>query len=138
MPFHSPTDPTFWDLEPDFLKPVQAAARAFDMDIVHFILGPHDDERSPVAAVLRIPPNGVLVRHAHPVARFEVVVQGAIDVGDRVLVPGDIMVSPANEFYGPHTAGDEGCTTVEVFASLAGVGNIIYDTEDGPQPQRFR
>ena len=48
------------------------------------------------------------------------------------------MVSPANEFYGPHTAGDEGCTTVEVFASLAGVGNIIYDTEDGPQPQRFR
>jgi len=59
-------------------------------------------------------------------------------VGDRVLHPGDIMVSPPNEFYGPHVAGAEGCITVEVFASLAGVGNILYDTADGPQPQRFR
>jgi hypothetical protein len=138
MTFHSPRDEGFWDLEPEFLRPVQAVAREFGMDIVHFVMGDPESEHTPVAAMLRLPPGGVLVRHAHPVARFEVVVQGSLDVGDRVLLPGDVMVSPVGEFYGPHIAGPDGCTTVEVFASITGVGNIMYDTDDGPRAESFR
>ena len=41
------------------------------------------------------------------------------------------MVSAANEFYGPHVAGPEGCTTVEVFSSITGVGNSVQEAEDG-------
>jgi anti-sigma factor ChrR (cupin superfamily) len=88
--------------------------------------------------VLRLPPGGVLARHAHPVVRFEVVVQGSIEAEGRTLLPGDVMVSPAGEFYGPHVAGPEGCTTVEVFSSIRGTGNVVYDTDDGPQAANYR
>ena len=138
MAYHSPRDPGFWDLEPDFLRPVQDACKPFGIDIVHFVLGDPDVSTTPVAAMLRLPPNGVLARHAHPVVRFEVVVQGSIDVGERVLQPGDVMVSPAGEFYGPHVAGPDGCTTVEVFSSIAGTGNVIYDTADGARVESYR
>lgn len=138
MAYHSPQDEGFWDLEPEFLRPVQDACKPFDIDIVHFVLGDPESPHTPVAAMLRLPPHGVLARHAHSVARFEVVVQGSIDVGERVLLPGDVMVSPAGEFYGPHTAGADGCTTVEVFASIAGTGNVIYDTDDGPSAASYR
>ena len=88
-------------------------------------------DTTPVAAMLQMPPNFVLPRHAHPVERFEVVVLGTLDVGERVLRPGDVMVSAANEFYGPHVAGPDGCTTVEVFSSITGVGNSVQEAEDG-------
>lgn len=139
MPFHSPSDPDFWALEPEFLLPVQAAARAHAMDIVHFVMGDPASPATPVAAMLRIPPHGVLPRHAHAVERFEVIVQGSLDVGERVLGPGDVMVSPLGEFYGPHVAGPEGCTTVEVFSSITGVGNVIYEEADGSlRNERYR
>jgi hypothetical protein len=139
MAFHSPRDPGFWDLEPEFLKPVQAATRAHDMDIVHFVMGDPASPATPVAAMLRLPPHGVLARHAHTVERFEVIVQGALDVGERVLTVGDVMVSPAGEFYGPHTAGPDGCTTVEVFSSITGVGNVLYEEADGSlRAERYR
>lgn len=138
MAYHSPRDPGFWDLEPEFLRPVQEACRPFDIDIVHFVLGDPADEHTPVAAVLRLPPGGVLARHAHPVVRFEVVVQGSIEAEGRTLLPGDVMVSPAGEFYGPHVAGPEGCTTVEVFSSIRGTGNVVYDTDEGPQQANYR
>ena len=138
MAYHSPRDPGFWDLEPEFLRPVQEACRPFDIDICHFVLGDPDDEHTPVAAVLRLPPGGVLARHAHAVVRFEVVVQGSIEAEGRTLLPGDVMVSPAGEFYGPHVAGPEGCTTVEVFSSIRGTGNVVYDTDDGPQAATYR
>ena len=97
MAYHSPRDPGFWDLEPAFLRPVQEACKPFDIDILHFVLGDPDDEHTPVAAMLRLPPGGVLARHAHPVVRFEVVVQGSLEAEGRTLRPGDVMVSPAGE-----------------------------------------
>ena len=138
MAYHSPRDPGFWDLEPEFLKPVQAACKPFDMNILHFVLGDPNDVHTPVAAMLKLPPGGVIARHAHPVVRFEVVVQGSILVDGRTLLPGDVMVSPPNEFYGPHVAGPEGATTVEVFSSIRGTGNVVYETADGPNPTSYR
>ena len=49
----------------------------------------------------------------------------------RVLRPGDVMVTEANEMYGPHTAGPDGCTTVEIHGAKAGAGRAIYETEEG-------
>jgi hypothetical protein len=138
MPYYSPRDAGFWEMEPDYLKSVQDACRPFDLNILHLVLGDPDLTSTPVAAVLEMPPGYVLPRHAHPVTRFEVVVKGTLDVGERVLQPGDIMVSPADEFYGPHTAGPEGCTTVEVFASIAGTGNVMFDSAEGAQRVSYR
>lgn len=41
--------------------------------------------------------------------------QGTLDVGERVLKPGDVMITEPGVPYGPHTAGPQGCdlTTVE-------------------------
>jgi hypothetical protein len=138
MPFYSPRDPGFWDMEPDFLKPVQEACKPFGLDILHFVLGDRESPATPVAAVLRMPPGYVLPRHAHSVVRFEVVVEGSLEVDGRVLRPGDVMVSEANEFYGPHTAGPDGCTTVEVFSSITGTGNAMMTTPDGATHVDFR
>ncbi len=41
------------------------------------------------------------------------------------------MVSAAGELYGPKTAGKEGCTTIEVFATAPGVTKRIEEQPDG-------
>ena len=87
---------------------MQEGAEAVGCRLSYFAMGAPDDERTPVAAVLYMPPHHILARHAHPAPRFEVLVQGTLDIGDRVLSPGDIMVTDANEMYGPHTAGPDG------------------------------
>ncbi len=133
MPFYTLSDDadSVWKNGVDFAKPMQEGAEAVDCRLAYFAMGDPDDERTPVAAVLRMPPNHVLPRHAHPAARFEVLVQGTLDIGDRVLNPGDVMVTQANEMYGPHTAGPDGCTTVEVHGAKAGAGRAIHETEEG-------
>ena len=44
---------------------------------------------------------------------------------------GDVMVSKAGELYGPKTAGKDGCTTIEVFSTAAGVTQRIEERSDG-------
>jgi hypothetical protein len=80
-----------------------------------------------------MPPNYVLSRHAHRAERLEVVVEGTLNVGDRVLGPGDVMTAGYEEAYGEHIAGPEGCTTVEVFSQLVGMHQTIFATPDGMQ-----
>jgi hypothetical protein len=126
-------DSGFWDSEPELLRPLQAACQPFGLRIRHFVMGDADDAATPTAAVLEMPPGYVLPRHAHPCERLEVIVAGSLQAGDDVLVPGDVMATPAGEMYGPHTAGPGGCTTVEIFSSITGNGNITLDTEDGPK-----
>lgn len=138
MAHHRLNDPGFWDLEPDFLKPVQDACRPFGLDICHFVLGDPDSPATPVAAVLRMPPGYELPRHAHPVVRFEVIVQGSMTVDGEVYGPGDVMISPPDEMYGPHIAGPDGCTTVEVFSSITGTGNVRYDDGDAGEQVSYR
>jgi hypothetical protein len=72
------------------------------------------------------------------VTRFEVIVKGSLFVDGREYLPGDVMVSPPNEFYGPHTAGPDGCTTVEFFSSIIGTGNTIYEVADGVEAVSYR
>jgi predicted metal-dependent enzyme (double-stranded beta helix superfamily) len=76
-----------------------------------------DEDSAPSVTMLELPPGGVLPRHAHRCWRFEVIVRGSIETSDgKVLGPGDVMISPPGEMYGPHTAGPEGVLTAEVFS----------------------
>jgi hypothetical protein len=100
-----------------------------------------DDPESwdaPAAVVLEMPPNYVLFRHAHICHRFEVVVKGTLEAGGRRLGPGDVMTARPGEMYGPHTAGPDGCTTVEVFGTLEGVFRVLSDSRDGVREFDFR
>lgn len=122
---------SLWDHCVDFAAPMQEGAEAVGCKLSYFAIGDPDDEQTPVAAMLYMPPNHVLPRHAHPAPRFEVVVKGSLDIGDRVLEPGDIMVTKANEMYGPHVAGPEGCLTAEIHGAKVGAGRAIYEDENG-------
>src|SRR2546426_12173065 len=93
---------------------------------------------SPAAVMLEMPPNYILFRHAHICHRFEVVVKGTLDADGRTLVPGDVMTARPGEMYGPHIAGPDGCTTVEVFGTLEGVFRVISETPKGEREFDFR
>jgi hypothetical protein len=93
---------------------------------------------APAAVMLEMPAGYVLFRHAHICHRFEVVVKGSLEADGRTLHPGDVMTARPGQMYGPHTAGPEGCTTVEVFGSLEGVFRVIAAGPDGPREYDFR
>jgi anti-sigma factor ChrR (cupin superfamily) len=103
-----------------------------------FVLGDGDDAEAPAVLVLDMPAGYELFRHAHPCHRVEVVVKGSLRAGERVLVPGDVMTADPGEWYGPHVAGPEGCTTVEVFTTLDGVFRVTARGTDGPAEFDFR
>jgi len=87
---------------------------------------------TPAAYVLDMPPGYRLLRHGHPCERVEVVVRGELEVGDgRIARPGDIFTAKANTLYGPHTAGPEGCTTIEIFSRIEAMFNLVYEGPDG-------
>ncbi|HMK99866.1 MAG TPA: hypothetical protein VK428_06725 [Acidimicrobiales bacterium] len=97
-----------------------------------------DDLAAPAVVVLEMPPGYVLFRHAHVCHRFEVVVKGSMTADGEVLGPGDVMTAAPGEFYGPHVAGPEGCTTVEVFGTLDGVFRVLAESGSGPKEYDFR
>jgi anti-sigma factor ChrR (cupin superfamily) len=114
--FIAKDDPDFWKAGPEFLQAIKQQAEAYGLKVANFMMGAQQDDQAPVATVMYMPPNFVLPRHAHDCYRVEVIVQGSVDTGDRVLHVGDVMVSAPNEFYGPHTAGPEGSLSVEIFS----------------------
>ena len=114
------------------------AAIPLGLRLSYFPVGDPTQKETSTALILEMPPGYVLRRHAHDCHRVEVVVKGSIDVGDRVLYPGDVMVVGPGEMYGPHTAGPEGCTSVEIFGSQAGVGRVTYDTPNGPEVVEYQ
>ena len=57
--------------------------------------------------------------------------RGTLDVGDRVLKVGDIMISEPNNVYGPHIAGPEGCTTFEIFSNHKASHVVLFDLPQG-------
>ncbi len=116
MPFMSITDPDFWKNIPQGLELIQTSMEGTGGDVAYFVMGERKDD-APTVVALKMAPNWVLPRHAHDCYRFEVIVQGTLDVGDRILKVGDVMVSEPNVFYGPHIAGAEGCTTFEIFSN---------------------
>jgi hypothetical protein len=97
-----------------------------------WFLGSAEDLSVPAALYLEMPPSYTLFRHGHPCERFEVVIQGTLEVGDgRIAQPGDVFTAEPGELYGPHTTGPEGATTIEVFGHLEGMFRLLYEDESG-------
>jgi len=123
-------DPEYWQAPARF-RALFEKMHSLGVRVSYFPLGDADDDNTPVAVVVEMKPGFVIMRHAHPCARFETIVRGSLEAGDTVLQVGDVMVSAAGELYGPKTAGKDGCTTIEVFGTAAGVTQRIEERADG-------
>jgi anti-sigma factor ChrR (cupin superfamily) len=126
MPFMSIDDPEFWKNCPQSLELISKSMEGTGGGVAYFVMGEPKDN-APTVVALRMAPNWVLPRHARDCYRFEVAVQGTLDVGERVLKVGDVMVSEPTIFYGPRVAGPEGCTTFEIFSNYAASHEAILD-----------
>src|SRR5438270_5364522 len=89
VPYYSLDDEGFWAIGPESLEWMRVVAEAIDVKFARFPLGDPEDENTPFASVLSMPPNYELWRHKHDCFRFEAIIKGSIRVGDRVLGPGD-------------------------------------------------
>ena len=102
---------------------------------------PHDPE-TPAFAVFKMAPGSVLPRHSHPCERFEVIIQGSMEVQSPEergleLKTGDVMRASPDELYGPHLAGPEGYTVVEYFSRMAALYDVTFDTRRGLWRRNF-
>jgi anti-sigma factor ChrR (cupin superfamily) len=127
MPFISMDDPHFWARCP---KELEQIVRGGLTGLAYFELGEKKDN-PPTVVALRMGPGWVLPRHAHDCYRFEIVTHGTLNVGDRILKPGDVMISEPGIAYGPHIAGPEGCTTFEIFSNHKASFVTLLDGPDG-------
>ena len=93
-------DPGYWQA-PKRFRALFEKLKSFGIRASYFPVGDADKDTTPVAVVVEMKPGFVIMRHAHPCDRFEVIVRGTLEAEDRVLHPGDIMVSKAGELYGP-------------------------------------
>jgi anti-sigma factor ChrR (cupin superfamily) len=130
MPFMSIDDAEFWKNCPKGLELIPKSMEGTGGGVAYFVMGEPKDN-APTVVALRMAPNWVLPRHAHECYRFEVVVQGTLDVGERILKVGDVMFSEPKSFYGPHVAGPEGCTTFEIFSNHAASHEVVLDLANG-------
>ncbi|SDG36291.1 hypothetical protein [Pseudonocardia oroxyli] len=88
--------------------------------------------KCPAALLLTMPADYTLFRHGHPCQRFEIVIQGSLELGDgRVASVGDTFTADPNTLYGPHTAGPQGCTTIEIFSAVEGMFRLLHEDENG-------
>jgi hypothetical protein len=117
-----------------YAKPLAAAG----IDPAHsstWLLSADPDETqldSPSAYFLSMPPGYTLFRHGHPCFRFEVIIQGSLEIGDgRIAQVGDVFTAQPGELYGPHTAGPEGCTTIDFFSRLGAAYTLLYEGPNG-------
>jgi hypothetical protein len=132
------TDPDYWQAPAGTTwgATVVAAGEAQGTKTAIHALGDPTDEQTPVVVIIKFPPNYVLPRHCHQSDRLEVVVAGSVEVDGQWLGPGDIWASPAGEFYGPHTMGPDGCTTMEL-ATVAGAHLLTFEIEGVKIPVDF-
>jgi hypothetical protein len=97
-----------------------------------FVMGDEHDESAPAALIFTAAPDSVQDRHAHTCDRMEIVLEGSMTNEDGVVLgPGDVMLSRRGEAYGPHVAGPDGFRTVEIFSTLAGAHNVLFESENG-------
>jgi hypothetical protein len=118
---------------PEWLKKVFPMLDTTENGIAMYVLGPEEKGwDAPAVSVLEMEPNYTLFKHAHPCYRFEIICRGEMtNEHGVVLKPGDVMFTPPMEAYGPHTAGPEGCVTLEVFAELGDAMRVFTDDKDG-------
>jgi hypothetical protein len=101
MAFLSIDDPDFWEKNLESLQALRAKGKPVGIETSYFALGKPEDN-PPLVTPLRMAPGYVLFRHAHDCYRMEIVVQGSLDVGGRILKPGAVMISEPGVLYGPH------------------------------------
>jgi hypothetical protein len=130
MPYYSIEDDGFWNIGPESMNWMRVVAEAIDVKFARFPLGDPEDESTPFASVLCMPPNYELWRHKHDCYRFEAIITGSIRVGDQTFGPGHVMTSAPFEAYGPYFTGPEGCVTVEIFSARRGLTSIMDDDTD--------
>jgi hypothetical protein len=76
-------------------------------------------------------PGYVLTRHAHDCFRLEIIIEGSLQVGDRTMKPGDIMMTEPGVLYGPHVAGPDGCVTFEICSDFEGANRFSIQDPSG-------
>jgi hypothetical protein len=124
-------DDSFWDQAPPDLRYALLGARAMKQDLAIHLFGDPDETGPTTIEFLRMPAGYVLPRHSHRTHRFEIVISGSVSIADQTLRSGDAFVTAPGEEYGPLTTGPEGCLSVELFSSPAGVdANFNMDTVD--------
>ncbi len=131
MAFLSIEDHDFWGRNTGDLKPIGDAGGLDGIALSRFVLGKPGEGDPPAVTALRMTPGYVLPRHTHDCYRMEIVVQGALEVEGRTLKPGDIMISEPRVFYGPHTAGPDGCITMEIFSNYHGAQSTFMEGPSG-------
>ena len=121
--------PIYQHTECDVLKAMTSQGFEFSRDIAHeqgidlgvVVLG-DKAANPPSVMLLELPPGHVLEKHAHNTHRMEVVVRGTMITPDgKELRAGDVSTSAPGEFYGPLTAGSEGCLSIEIFGDVRGM-----------------
>ena len=128
----------YWGRYPEHLKDMDQilAGSGLTPATLH-VMGDPSDETAPAALIFTTPPGGEIPRHAHKCERFEIILEGTLHVDDMVLGTGDVMLARSGEAYGPHIAGPQGCSTLEIFSTLAGAHHQILETPDGPMDVEF-
>jgi quercetin dioxygenase-like cupin family protein len=124
----------YWSRYPQHLAEMGQIMAASELTpATMHVMGEPTDEGAPTALIFTMPPNSVLPRHAHNCERFEVILEGSLTVeeNDLELGPGDVMIARPGEAYGPHTAGPQGCRTLELFSTLAGAHSMLFEAPDG-------
>ena len=131
--FFRKDSPEYWSRYPQHLADMAKIMEGSKLTpaTLH-VLGEPSDETAPAALIFTMPPHSTIPRHSHLCERFEVILEGSLKVDDLVLGPGDVMIARKGEAYGPHTAGPEGCRTLEIFSTLAGAHHLMYETPEGP------
>jgi hypothetical protein len=130
MAFSSINDPDFWGHLPEEVEAINRAGGNEGLDLSYFLLGKMADN-PPFVTPLRMEPDYVLPRHAHDCYRMEIIVQGSMDVGDRILTAGSVMYTEPGVLYGPHVAGPQGCTTFEICSEFSGGHRLLLEDEAG-------
>ncbi len=130
--FFRKDEPGYWERYPSHLSDMsEMMVQAKLSPSTLHVMGREDDETAPAAMIFTMPPHSTIPRHAHLCERFEIILEGSLIVEDCILGPGDVMIARAGEQYGPHTAGPDGCRTLEVFSTLAGAHHQIQETPEG-------
>lgn len=128
--FLSIDDPNFWGRLPKEVDAINRAGANEGLDLSYFLVGRM--EYNPLFVTpLRMRPGYVLPRHAHDCYRMEVIILGSMDVGDRVLEPGDVMFTEPGVLYGPHVAGPDGCITFEICSDFKGGHRLLLENNRG-------
>jgi hypothetical protein len=136
-------EPGFWGQCPaDYLRPLVEQSERDGVPLSVFAMGDPNNPETPAFAVFQMGPGSVLPRHSHPCERFEVIIQGSMEVqspeeNGLQLKTGDVMRASPDELYGPHIAGPDGFTVVEYFSRIAALYDVTLDTRRGLWRRNF-